>query len=185
MKISFKQICRDYLALRGESPDLLPLLEEGEESPVLTLSDELRVLLPEAAIRATLECAPVCLDEIKEISPVPHVDDGGVRILRMPADYLRLHSLRMADWKEPVRNTEEASTLRYALGANAPAWMVCRERPMVCEYRDPGGVFLRVYGSNSNSAPLHLMYVPLPSFDGENLQISIAAYRRMLKTLCR
>lgn len=46
-------ILRDYLALRGESPDLLPVLADGEDSAVLTLADQLKARLLPAAVEAT------------------------------------------------------------------------------------------------------------------------------------
>ena len=184
MKISFSQICRDYLALRGESPDLLPLLGDGEESAVLTLRDELRVRIPSAAIKATLEACPLSLDELREVVATPLPEAGGVLVVSMPDDYLKLYSLRMADWKESVRSVEPPGTLRYELGANAPEWMVCADRPMVCEQRNAEGIRLRIFGSRSEAPPGELLYVPIPDFDdGDSLVISASAYRLMLKCL--
>lgn len=54
MNITLNQIVRDFLALRGESPDLLPLLEEGEDSAVLTLSRQVAANIPMAAVDATV-----------------------------------------------------------------------------------------------------------------------------------
>ena len=183
MKIPFSQICRDYLALRGESPDLLPRLEEEEEYPVLTLRDELMVILLEAAEAAVLQTPSIYLDEIRELTSAPLLDDGGVMILRMPENYLKLHSLRMADWKEPVREPEPEGSLRSVLGANAPKWMICAERPMVTEHRDAAGISLRVYGTASVAIPREMLYVPRPEFDGENLSLPGAAYPALLRIL--
>ena len=183
MNIPFSQICRDYLALRGESPDLLPVLEDGEESPVLLLADELRVKIHEAAVKATLETPSIYLDEIKSFATSPLFEDGGAIILRLPSDYLKFYSLRMPDWKEAVRTLEPSDSLRSALGANAPPWMICAERPMVTEHRDAVGIFLRVLGSKSESSTKELYYIPLPAFDGDTLTISKAAYHTMLNSL--
>lgn len=183
MTVTFSDVCRDYLALRGESPDLLPVLEEGEDSAVLTLAARLRVCIPAASVRATLAAPPLSLDELREAVTAPMVDVGGVLTVRMPADYLRLYALRMEDWREALREVEKPTTLRGMLGANAPAWMICRERPMVSESRDASGVMLRIYGSRSFSPPTELIYVPLPAFDGERLTISSSAYRLMLTAL--
>ena len=183
MKIPFSQISRDFLALQGESPDLLPVLEEGEESPVLLLADELRVRILDAAVKATLATPPLFLDEIKSVAAVPLFEDGGAIILRMPSDYLKLYSLRMSDWKETVMATEPSGSLRAALGANAPRWMICAKRPMVTEQRDSSGIFLRILGSRSERAAIELYYIPLPSFDGDILTISKSAYHTMLSFL--
>lgn len=182
MKISFSQVCRDYLALRGESPDLLPLLEEGEESAVLTLRDELLARLPAMAVKATLETPVLWLDETRTFEGALLVSDGGVFTARMPADYLRLVSVRMADWKEPLTCPEPPGSLRDALGANAPAWMTCRCRPMVREERDADGISLKIYGSSAGASAGTgtIVYAPVPTIDGEWLVISSAAYRRMI-----
>ena len=180
MKIPFDRVLVDWLALHGESPELLPLLEEGEDSAVLKIADELRVRIVDMAIKATLETPSVFLDEIVDYHTASLMDSSGV-VLRMPDDYLKLHSLQMEDWKEKVTATEPEDTLRYALGANAPAWMICAERPMVKAERDSEGIALRVYGTRSTSPPLRLTYVPRPAFDGETLRVSAAAYHRLLQ----
>lgn len=183
MKIEFSQVCRDYLALRGESPDLLPLLEEDEEAPVLLLSRELRARLPAAAVKATLEVPAVFHDEIRCTEQTPRTDKAGCGLLRMASDYLRLYSVSLADWKEPVRAPEPENSLRRSLGANLPRWMICRERPMVLEERDSEGIVLKVYGSDAFDLPAVVYYIPFPEFDGETLTISRAAYHRMLQIL--
>ena len=108
-----------------------------------------------------------------------------VGILRMPGDYLKLYSIRMADWKEPVRKPEPDGTIRAALGANAPEWMICRERPLVTEERDADGIYLRVIGSDAFDLPATVYYVPLPEFDGETLTISSGAYRLMMERIVK
>lgn len=180
MKIKFSQICRDYLSLRGESPDLLPQLEEGEESAVLTLTDELRVRLMTKAEEATLELQRQEHDELRTTRIRPETDSAGTIIVRMPEDYLKLYSLRMADWKEAAIATEPEESLRNKLGADAPAWMTCRHNPMVREMRDSGGVFLQVFGSDSAGTEAELTYIPRPAFDGEYLTISRKAYLKIL-----
>lgn len=188
MKIAFSQVCRDYLALRGESPDLLPLLEEGEESAVLTLSRELATRLEEAAVEATLSTPTVFLDEIRTVEAECESDTFGRRpavIIRVPSDYLKLCSLQMADWAEPLREVEPTDSLRWALGGDAPEWMICPKRPMIREERDAKGVFLRVYGSQAADLSARLTYVPAPVFDGETLTVSRSAYLRALSSLIR
>lgn len=184
MKVSMTQICRDYLALRGESPELLPLLDNDEqtESAVLTLEEELKVRRPEAAIKATLQTPRIYLDELKAADVTPSHDGPWLK-LRMPSDYLMLYSIRMDDWKESVTAIEPAESLRAQLGANAPAWMVCRHKPMVLQERDAEGIYLKVYGTDSEKAPLELLYVPVPAVKYGNLNISYASYGIMLNLL--
>lgn len=181
MKISFSQVCRDYLALRGESPDLLPLLEEGEEGSVLTLTDELRVRIQQLAEEAEAAFPRLAHDELRKAACPVHPESTGCLRIRLPNDYLKLHTLRMSDWNEPVTETEPDGSLRGTLGRNAPKWMACRHNPMVREERDVDGLFLRVYGSTAEETETELIYVARPYFDGEYLTISRAAYRELLK----
>lgn len=182
MKVTIEKVVRDYLALRGESPGLLPLLEEGEEgAAVLTLADELRVKIPALAEKAAMETPAARAGEISSAEGALTVNKAGYATVRLPDDYLKLHSIRMDDWAEPLRRTEPEDSLRRALGANAPQWMICRQNPMVVEERDKEGLYLKIYGSSSTDRPAELLYIPRPLFDGEILTIGEAAYRRMLE----
>lgn len=180
MEVRIDDMVRDYLALRGESPDLLPQLGEGEESAVLTLRRQLLASLPAAAAKATMETPRLFLDEIRSLDVSPEVPEVGVPRYRMPNDYLMFYSLRMADWKEPLEAVEPADSLRRALGARAPAWMVCRDHPMVVEERDADGIVLKVYGSDAFDLPASILYVPQPTVVGDVLRISRGAYWRLL-----
>lgn len=185
MKLKFADVVRDYLALRGESPELLPLLEEGEESAVLTLERELRARLPGEALKATLETPLLMLDEIREATGKFEMENARIGRLRLPDDYLKLYYIRMADWKQPVRRPEPEGSLRHSLGGDAPEWMICRENPMVTEERDPRGIYLRIMGSDAFDLPATVYYVPVPEFDGETLTISSGAYRLMMERIVK
>lgn len=181
MLITMNQIRRDFLALRGESPDLLPLLEEGEQSAVLTLDDLLRTRLMECAVRATLDTDPLFLDEIEDYTATIDWRPSGAGRLRLPANYLKFHSLLMPDWAEPVREPEPKESLRGKLRGNAPKWMICPHRPMVAEGRDTRGPFLLIYGSEREyDRPEECLYIPRPAMEGDALRISAAAYPQML-----
>lgn len=80
MRKTLKEVVRDYLTLKGESPDLLPVLEEGEDSAVLTLADALRVRLPAAAAAATVMTPSALLGDVARESP-----------LLFPPDFLKHH----------------------------------------------------------------------------------------------
>lgn len=89
MEVSIETVIRDYLALRGESPDLLPVLEEGEDSAVLTLADELKARLPVAAVEATVMTPTQLLgDAVKEV-PVTDAWLGWLLETRALPDYLK------------------------------------------------------------------------------------------------
>lgn len=185
MNVTLERLRRDYLALLGESPGLSPELEAGEESGVLELEELLGVRLPPLAVEATLETPLLWLDEVESVSPrVTWQNDVGR--IPLPDDYLRLYSLLMSGWSQPVDHPESRATLRGSLGTRCPSWMACQENPLVMEERDESGKFLTVKGvAGRPESPLQLLYVPLPHFTEKKLRISAAAYPRLLEKLVK
>lgn len=182
MLIPFDKIRQDFLSLKGESPRLSPIYEEGEDSAVLTVEDQLKASLIPAAVKATLETEPIYLDEVEEIYPEIEWDDRGIGKIRLPQDYLALVEIWMPDWAEGVTRPEPKESLRNDLRGNAPKWMTCPERPVVVEGRDRKGPFLRIYGSSPiYDEPEQLRYIPRPRFEDSYLRISGAAYPTMLQ----
>lgn len=78
MEVSIEKITADYLALRGESPDLLPVLEEGEDSAVLTLAGALLRRIEGAAAAATAMTPAALLADVAQ-----------ERTTLWPPDYLK------------------------------------------------------------------------------------------------
>lgn len=185
MRVTIDRLRRDYLALRGESPGLSPILEEGEESGVLMLEELLKVKLIPLAVEATLETPLLWLDEIEAASPAVEWT-GSVGRMRLPDDYLQLCSLKMSGWVQPVTRPEPSQTLRARLGARCPDWMACPEHPLVLEGRDAEGKYIIVKGVEGKPAePELLLYVPLPHLTEKKLRISGAAYPRLLEKLVK
>lgn len=182
MRISIDRVRRDYLALLGESPGLSPTLDFGEDSAVLTLEEELETRLLPLAVTATLATPAALLDEIEEAVPTLLHADGGETSIRLPSDYLRLHSLKMMEWDNAVREAEPPDSLRCQLGASTPSWMACPRNPLVVERSDAKGRCLAIYGSGKLT-PVHLLYVPLPEISDGMLRIQRAAYPRLLEML--
>lgn len=183
MKLKIDRIIRDFLALRGESPDLLPVLGEGEDSAVLTIAEELRVRLLPAAVKAVLTTPLFDIAEVCEAPAVPARDSFGSLSVALPDDFLRLHTLQMSDWREPLHCVEPEGTLRSLLGANAPAWMACSERPLVLLRRDDSGPSLRIFGTNSDTI-VRLLYVAKPLLTDATLTLPSASYPILLNLLC-
>ena len=185
MTVTYDRIRRDLLALLGESPGLSPILEEGEESGVLTLEEQLMVLLPSVAVEATLATPRLQLDEIEKASPqIEWNATGTAARIPLPADYLKFYSLRMAGWDRAVTEPEKPGTLREGLGAGCPSWMACAENPLVIEGRGDSGRFLTVVGIEGRPDGVEeLLYVPLPRLTEKKLRISGAAYPVMLRLL--
>lgn len=82
MTVKLETIVRDFLAFRGESPDLLPMLEEGEDSAVLTLSRQLEVRLPSEAFAAELMTPSELQGDVARDMPAQGY----------PADFLKFYS---------------------------------------------------------------------------------------------
>lgn len=183
MRVKFEKILQDYMALRGESPDLLPLLDEGEEGAVLTLARQLRAWLPKAAIEATLATPCWLLDEMKIHHGGTEDSGDGSAVITLPDDFLKFYMLDMDDWKEPVFGLEPEASLRRQLGAEAPSWMICPHKPMVLLERSGDSCYLRVFGTGGITHELR--YIPIPEFDGETLVISEGAYGTMLSFLLK
>lgn len=183
MKIPYSSVRRDFLALRGESPDLLPVLDDDEQSAVLTLDAFLRAAIPSAAIEATLRADPLSLDEIAVFNgKISWSSRWGY--IEMPADYLKFHYLKLPEWEAGVSSPEPSSSLRFKLGPRLPLWMACDHNPMVVEERTPAGIRLKICGSSRQSvAPESLLYIPLPKLEEEILTISGSAYALMMAAL--
>ena len=181
MLVPYEKVRRDFLALRGESPDLLPVLEEGEDSAVLTLDAYLRAALPEMAVKATLQVYEDAQDSLDEIGKF-EADiewNGRVGEVRLPDDYLRLYYLKLEEWCEAVRRVEPKDSLRDRLRGMMPAWMACDHRPMVVEINDEIGKKLRIYGGSRKSRKATVLYIPVPLLSDGGLRISTCAYHNL------
>ncbi|MDE5843395.1 MAG: hypothetical protein K2H35_06640, partial [Muribaculaceae bacterium] len=85
----------------------------------------------------------------------------------LPDDFLRLHTLWMADWPRPLSEDEPGDPQRLSLGERAPKWMLTRRlRPMLrlMPATEAASAQLR-FGPTSARRPLMSAYVPAPHFD--------------------
>lgn len=202
MTIPFSQVCREYLAARGESPDLLPVLQDGEESAVLTLESWLRTMLVPLAVKATLEADLTRIDDIAEVRLTPEFHDGSA-LLTLPDDFLRFLTLYIdgapvaagvvmaAELPElPISsaNQPETDARDYADVLSAGSALDFSRRSYVRQppaapdrklYLLPDGRLLMP--SLAADAVVTLRYVPAPFLDSsDRLHISTAAYHSLL-----
>lgn len=185
MTFRYDKIRGDVLALLGESPGLPNLLEEDEESNVLTIDRMLKPHLASCALQATLASDPLFLDEIVDIYPdIEWLGDSHGR-MRMPEDFLTLQVLKMTDWGEPLMHLEAEESLRGRLGSRAPGWLVNARRPMAMLRRDGSGLWLYFAGSDSHDgSPELLSYVRRPSVSTSwTVALSGVAYPEMIALL--
>lgn len=196
MLIPFSRVCRDFLAVRGESPDLLPVLEDGEDSAVLTLEAWLRVMIIPKAVEATLAVPLDLLDEVEETTVVPTVSDG-FAVVTLPDNLLRFISVSIGENPIPVSVLPDLSALRFSPSNRAHrdfgALDFCGGRFLrkVSDSSDGNGGTVRLFRlpdgrllaqGLSTATPLRLRYIPIPFLDSSDLlHISLHAYHHLLK----
>lgn len=202
MTIPFSQVCREYLASRGESPNLLPVLQDGEESAVLTLESWLRTMLVPLAVKATLEADLTRIDDIAEVRLTPEFNDGSA-VLTLPDDFLRFLTLyvdgapaaagvvmagELPELPISSANQLENDTPDYTDVLSAGSALdfsrrrYARRPPATPDrklYLLPDGRLLMP--SLAADAVVTLRYVPAPFLDSaDRLHISTAAYHTLL-----
>ncbi len=112
--------------------------------------------------------APLWLTRSHEI-PIPgnheHIGKTGGKI-RLPSNFLRLHSFQMQDWQTPVFN---------AIGEDHPFYqyrfnkvLTAPHRPVVAIADSPDGVFLEYYGTKGDRSVKKALYVRRVS--GDNIE---------------
>ena len=87
---------------------------------------------------------------------------------KLPVDFMRLHSLRMADWPAPLSEESPGDRLLAALGDRAPKWMLRPLTPMLYVTPDSYGEGANLwFGPTSTSQPITALYVPRPVYEPE------------------
>ena len=194
MIVPFSRICHDFLAVRGESPDLLPVLQDGEESAVLTLEAWLRTVLISRAVEATMHTDPSRLEEFGEFT-MKTGKGTGFEFLTPPADFLRFISLSIGENAPPKTTLNKVSDLRFRRRKrdeneglpdrnNSGGCTFWKERtePEACILPD-GRILIANSGEETaEEKTVTLRYVPRPFLDSSDLlHISEAAYEEMIK----
>lgn len=194
MIIPFSKVCHDFMAAHGESPDLLPVLQDGEDSAVLTLEAWLRTMLIPKAIEATLQCDLQSLGEYEELTLRPSVN-GGYSILELPDDFLRFISLSIGENPVPLTSVAEAAQIRFRLSkgklpcrglldtsrSSVAASRLSLDEPKSSLFLLPDGRLL--LDNIAEGSAVTLRYVPKPFLDSSDLlHISEAAYWRLISS---
>ena len=195
MIVPFSKICHDFLAVRGESPDLLPVLQDGEESAVLTLEAWLRTVLISRAVDATLRTDPSRLEEFGEFTMKARKDTE-FEILTPPADFLRFISLSIGENAPPKTVLNDITNFRFRRRRkgdkneglpdrnNSGGIIFRKERTEPDAYILPDGRILieNSWEETAEEKAVTLRYVPRPFLDSSDLlHISEAAYEEMIK----
>ena len=186
MLIPFSKVCHDFLAARGESPDLLPVLEDGEDSAVLTFEAWLRVMLVPKAVEATLAVSPDLLDDITEITLSPTIS-GKYASASLPPDFLRFLSLSIGEIPVPNVEIPDAATLRFRISPSNYNSSLLPPNSSLSNSslldRSPRCIPPSPFPSASllTINPLRLRYIPYPYLDSSDiLHISSAALNQLV-----
>lgn len=159
----------DLVAIQlGEFPDWQAAVMAGGADPVLR--NIVRRAAPTALTEITLKLPPDQCRDVKPLAEHIHQNtDWGFDCIypcAMPADFLRLHSLRMPDWGAPLSEENPSDTLRLQLGENAPEWLAGRTlRPMLRIARNGDGACELWFGPTAHSTPAEAAYIAAPDYD--------------------
>ncbi len=150
------------LRLAGESPAHCGY---GEEGGALTVRRRLRQLVEPAAAQALREAPASVFATWRELDPEGvTVEADGRGYVLLPADFMRLLSFRMSDWRVAVERVDEARGA--CMGRLYPEAYASPSRPLCRLGQRPEGRVLLFAGSRSPAATLAQgLYVAQPRID--------------------
>ena len=150
------------LRLAGESPAHCGY---GEEGGALTVRRRLRQLVEPAAAQALREAPASVFATWSELDPEEvTVEADGRGYVLLPADFMRLLSFRMSDWRVAVERVDEARGA--CMGRLYPEAYASPSRPVCRLGQRPEGRVLLFAGSRSPAATLAQgLYVAWPRVD--------------------
>lgn len=162
----------EMVALRlGELPDLKSGM--WTTGTGCTLRDMVECGLELRALRISRELPLGECQHLKDLTgTLLTMTDWGLDTIfccELPGDFLRLHTLWMPDWPEPLSEERPGDPLRLALGENAPPWLAKRSaRPMlrIIAAGDNSSATLW-FGPSSLSSPRAALYVPAPRYESD------------------
>lgn len=98
--------------------------------------------------------------------------EDGFAEVELPADFCRLHSLRMERWGLTLTDDFHGDPLRAALGETAPAWLTAQTmRPWLRIMRHDDRATMR-FGPVTEPMPLAASYIPLPEYDAAERRLN-------------
>lgn len=163
MKSSIRQLASAVATLLGEALEL-----EGfpVESPFPDIEKRVRILAPVILSELYSEAPSASLPCFWPIETPFAVDSAGYARVELPADFMRLASLRLTDWKRPVTDVSSSSTCRNMQASLREGIHGNPDRPVALLDIDPMGTRCLVLYSASPSSRLdHAFYIPVPAVD--------------------
>ena len=173
MKYTIDDIMKDVRARLGYNPDNLPLIE-ADDIETLRLDDIIRQQIVPAAQKVLLMAPPHLIDTAKPLRGAlawREQEGRGMAYLLLPADFLRLLSVRMTDWQRPAHIITETDPL-YALQASPFQGVRGNpDRPVAVVVRYPEGLVLELYTSTAGVGTTlqRALYVPHPYITPDHL----------------
>lgn len=144
----------------GEVRKALDMNEESNEilasdSSTLSVDDIIRQKI-EHGVKMILNNAPLSMIDTSTLIPSSTVIEWeeekgiGAGSVRLPDDFLRLHSFKMSDWKRPIADSIGIEDPRYAQQRSKYGGIRGNtERPIVAIIRDNEGQLLEFFSCNS------------------------------------
>lgn len=175
MTVSVNEIISQTLARLGESE---PLLDDAVEfgSPELDVRMAIRMRIPFVAEEVIREADP---GRIRECLSLPAAVErrGGISVVSLPSNFLRLLYIRMSDWESGVTRFIDADSDVASLHR---LWSSRgrrhRSRPCVAIGRrgrasgeEDGSYELEIFGSGSGAEIAASGWLPVPTLSGDNL----------------
>ena len=173
----------DVLALLGENPGFC-LPDGGDGTGAGTLRVRIRVEVERCAARSVAETPRRFLTGWRKL-PSERVAKGpdGRMTVRLPEDYLMLHSLRLSDWERDA--TEALDHSHWLRRFQESRWHGLRgtaQRPLVFHGIDgEGHRCLELFPASEESLVAEGWYMPAPAVKEDGgIEIPPAAYRKCL-----
>ena len=183
MKTSIKKLAADVAALLGES---LSLECCPDESPFPGIEDRVRISAPGILASLLLESDISFPVESKSFAKDITVDAGGVAIIPLPDDFLRLLDVKMSDWKRSVTKVTDADHFQAELQQSVHDGIRGNpDRPVVMLATDGEGRRCLKLFSSFQSARLEAgTYIPYPVIGTDDtLPVPLPLYHSLVKAL--
>ncbi|MDE6010426.1 MAG: hypothetical protein K2F87_03130 [Muribaculaceae bacterium] len=165
----------DLVALKcGEFPDCR--LSPSPGGAASSLRDMLTLLIAPTARHLTME-APLerfteTVDFRRLLLSESDWGEEGFAELTLPADFCRIHSLRLPGWGSTLSESIPGDPLRVALGESAPPWMALRRTRPWMRLMKRGATHLLRFGPPVAALPDEAAYISLPTYDEDDEWIS-------------
>ena len=157
-----------------------PLILEGD-TDTLTFDEIIFAKLADAVRMVEMEAPLFMLESGHDfIESDPYIGDDGKGFINLPADFMRLISFRMSDWRRTVYEAISESDPQYALQSSRFKGICGNpEKPVVAIVRRSEGKVLEFYSCKTEEASVaQATYLPIPKIDRDGgIDVAEDCYR--------